>query len=79
MSNQLRWCQFASDTPSSCDVDLLQLAVEGKGSFKWIVQRYRWAVEEGDVAEEYEADENGKSFATFIASGFENKETVCKL
>ena len=29
------------DTSSSCDVESLQLAVEGEGSFNSIVQRYR--------------------------------------
>ena len=33
--------ELSSDTSSSCDVDSLQLAVEGKGSFNSIVQRYR--------------------------------------
>ena len=32
---------FSRDTSSSCDVELLQLAVEGEGSFNSIVQRYR--------------------------------------
>ena len=30
-----------SDTSSSCDVELLQLAVEGESSFNSIVQRHR--------------------------------------
>ena len=32
---------FSSDTSSSCDVESLQLAVDGEGSFNSIVQRYR--------------------------------------
>ena len=43
--------ELSSET-SSCDVESLQLAVEGEGSFKKIVQRYRvgsWKkAEEGD-------------------------------
>ena len=31
--------ELSSDTSSSCDVELLQLAVEGEGSFNSIVQR----------------------------------------
>ena len=33
--------ELSSDTSSSCDAELLQLAVEGEGSFNSIVQRYR--------------------------------------
>ena len=33
--------ELSSDTSSSCDVESVQLAVEGEGSFKKIVQRYR--------------------------------------
>ena len=33
--------ELSSDTSSSCDVESLQLAVEGEGSFNSIVQRYR--------------------------------------
>ena len=40
------WKKFSDDklysnTSSSCDVESLQLAVEGEGSFNSIVQRYR--------------------------------------
>ena len=33
--------ELSSDTSSSCDVESLQLAVEGEDSFNSIVQRYR--------------------------------------
>ena len=71
--------ELSSDTSSSCDVESLQLAVEGEGSFNSIVQRYRvesWNLE-GDVTEEDEDDEdgNGIRFVT-LESRFENKETV---
>ena len=33
--------ELSSDTSSSCDVESLQLAVEGEGSLNLIVQRYR--------------------------------------
>ena len=33
--------ELSSDTSSSCDVESLQLAVEGEGFFNSIVQRYR--------------------------------------
>ena len=33
--------ELSNDTSSSCDVESLQLAVEGEGSFNSIVQRYR--------------------------------------
>ena len=33
--------ELFSDTSSSCDVESLQLTVEGEGSFNSIVQRYR--------------------------------------
>ena len=45
--------ELSSDTSSSCDVESLQLALEGEGSFNSIFQRYRvgsWT-EEGDVTE----------------------------
>ena len=32
--------ELAGDTSSSCDIESLQLAVEGEGSFNSIVQRY---------------------------------------
>ena len=69
--------ELSSDTSSSCDVESLQLAVEGKGSFNSIVQRYqvRSGVEEGDVTEEDEDDEDGIRFVTW-ESLFENEETV---
>ena len=33
--------ELSSDTSSSCDIESLQLAVEGEGSFNSIVQRYQ--------------------------------------
>ena len=33
--------ELSSDTASSCDVESLQLALEGEGSFNLIVQHYR--------------------------------------
>ena len=33
--------ELSSDKSSSCDVESLQLAVEGEGSFNLIVQSYR--------------------------------------
>ena len=71
--------ELSSYTSSSCDVESLQLAVEGEGSFNSIVQRYRvesWNLE-GEVTEEDEDDEdgNGIRFVT-LESRFENKETV---
>ena len=68
--------ELSSDTSSSCDVELLQLAVEGEGSFNSIVQRKSSrVVEEGDVTEEDEDAEDGIRFVTF-ESRFESKETV---
>ena len=68
--------ELFSDTSSSCDVESLQLALDGEGSFNSIVQRYRvGSVEEGDVTEEDEDDEDGIRFVT-LQSRFENKETV---
>ena len=66
--------ELSSNTSSFCDVESLQLAVEGEGSFNSIVQRYR-VVEKGDMAEEDEDDEDGIRFVT-LESRFENKETV---
>ena len=68
--------ELSSDTSSSCEVESLQLALEGEGSLKF----HRSAlssrvVEEGDVTEEDEEDEDGIRFVTF-ESQFENKETV---
>ena len=57
--------ELSSDTSSSCDVESLQLAVEGEGSFNSIVQRESSrVVEEGDVTEEDEDDEDGIRFVT---------------
>ena len=71
--------ELSSDTSSSCDIESLQLPVEGEGSFNLIVQRYRvgsWEKQgEGDVTEEDEDDEDGRRFVT-LESRFENKETV---
>ena len=36
--------ELSSNTPSSCDVRSLQLALEGEGSFTSIVQRFEWPV-----------------------------------
>ena len=33
--------ELSSNTSSSCDIESLQLAVEGEGSFNSIAQRYR--------------------------------------
>ena len=68
--------ELSSDTSSSCNVELLQLALEGEGSFNLIVQRYSSrVVEEGDVTEEDEDDEDGILFVT-LESRYESKETV---
>ena len=68
--------ELSSDTSSSFDVESLQLAVEGEGSFNSIGQRLSSrVVEEGDVAEEDEDDEDGIRFVT-LESRFESKETV---
>ena len=68
--------ELSSDTSSSCDVESLQLAVKGEGSFHSIVQRYRvWSRNEGDVTEKDEDDEDGKRFVT-LKSRLENKEAV---
>ena len=69
--------ELSSDTSSSCDVESLQLAVEGECSLNSIVQRYRVAgvVQGGDVTEEDKDDEDGIRFVT-LESLFENKETV---
>ena len=67
--------ELSSDTSSSCDVESLQLAVEGEGSFNSILQRLSsWIVEE-DVMKEDEDDEDGIRFVT-LESRFESKETV---
>ena len=67
--------ELSNDT-SSRNVESLQLAVEGEGSFKFdrSAQKSR-VVEEGDVTEEDQDDENGIRFVT-LESRFENKETV---
>ena len=68
--------ELSSNTSFSCDVELLQLAVQGEGSFNLIVQRYSSrVVEEGDVTEEDEGDEDGILFVTLEAR-YESKETV---
>ena len=57
--------ELSSDTSSLCDVESLQLAVEGEDSFNLIVQRYlSRVVEEGDVTEEDEDNEHGIRFVT---------------
>ena len=56
--------ELSSDTSSSCDVESLQLAVEGEGSFNSIVQCWSSQVMEGDVMEEDENDEDGIRFVT---------------
>ena len=33
--------ELSSDTSSLCDVESLQLAIEGEGPFNLVVQRYR--------------------------------------
>ena len=70
--------ELSSDTSSLCDVESLELAVEGEGAFNSIVWRYRRVVEEGDVTEEDEDDEDGIGFVT-LESRFENKETVLNM
>ena len=66
--------ELSSDTSSSCDVESLQLAMEG--SFNSIVQRWSSrVVEEGDVTKEDEDDKDGIRFVT-LESWFESKETV---
>ena len=68
--------ELSSDKSSSCDVKLLQLAIEGEGSFNSIVQRYQvgpWKKEMS--AEEDEDDEDGIRFVT-LESRFESKETI---
>ena len=68
--------ELSSNTSSWCDVESLQLVVQGEGSFNSIVQRYSSrVVEEGDVTEEDEYDEDGTRFVT-LEYRFENKETV---
>ena len=68
--------ELSSYTSSSCDVESLQLAVEGEGSFNLIIQRESSrVVEEGDVTKEDEDDEDGVRFVT-LESRFESKETV---
>ena len=67
--------ELSSDTSSLCDVESLQLGVEGEGSFNSILQRLSsWIVEE-DVMKEDEDDEDGIRFVT-LESRFESKETV---
>ena len=62
--------ESSSDTSSSCDVELLQLALEGEGSFNPIIQRYRVGLMEED-----KDDEDDIRIMT-LESQFENKETV---
>ena len=62
--------ELSSDTSSSCDVESLQLAVEGEGSFNSSP-----VLEEGEVTEEDGDDEDGLRFV-ILESRFENKETV---
>ena len=70
--------ELSSDTSSSCDVESLQLAVEGEGSFNSILQvlqRYsRVGSWKGDVTEEDEDNEDGIRFVT-LESWFKNNET----
>ena len=61
--------ELSSTTSSSCDVESLQLGVEGEGSLNSIVQSA--IVEERDVMEEDVDDEDGIRFATL-----ETKERV---
>ena len=66
-----------SKTSSSCDVEPLELAVEGEGSFLYFdrLGKSSREVEERGVTEEDEDDEDGIPFVT-LESQFENKETV---
>ena len=58
--------ELSSNTSSSCDVESLQLTVEGEGSFNSIVQLALSSrvVEGGDVTEKDEDDEDGTRFVT---------------
>ena len=57
--------ELSSNTSTSCDVELLQLVVEGEGSFNSIAQALSSrVVEEGDVTEEDEDDGDSIRFAT---------------
>ena len=71
--------ELSSGTSSSCDVESLQLAVEGKGGerlFKCDRSTLSSQVlEEGDLTEKDKDDEDGIRFVT-LESRFENKETV---
>ena len=64
-----------SNTSSSCDVESLELAVEGEDSYFDCSALSSWVVEEGEVTEGDEDGEDGMRFVTF-ESRFENKETV---
>ena len=65
--------ELSSNISSSCDNGLLQLAVEGEGSFSSIVQRYRGGSWKKETTEEYEDNDDAIRFAT-LQSRFENKE-----
>ena len=65
--------KLSSEASSLCDVESLQLAVEGEGTFNSIVKRHR-GMEEGDVTERDKDDENGIRLT--VESRFENKKTV---
>ena len=67
--------ELSSDTSCSCDVESLQLAVEGEGFLIRSFSAIESGREEGDVKEEDEDDEDGIRFVT-SESLFENKETV---
>ena len=68
--------ELSSNTSSSCDVESLQLAVEGEGSFNSIAQRYRVGLWKKETwRKKDEDDEDGTRFVT-LESRFDNKETV---
>ena len=58
--------ELSSDTSHSCDVESLQLAVEGEGSFTEfdLSALSSRVMEAGDVTEKDEDDEDGIRFVT---------------
>ena len=67
--------ELPSDTSSSCDIESLQLAVEGEGSFNSIVQRYRVGSWKKETWRRKPRTTKGIRFVT-LESLFENEETV---
>ena len=64
--------ELSSNTSSSCDVESLQLAVEGDGYYNSIVQRYQV----GSWKKETWRRKRNIVYALTFESQFENKETV---